>query len=102
MQNFTETSTYAANFLKSLASPHRLTLLCLLVEREMNVGELVQASNLQQSSVSQHLKILKEEGIIDYVRRHRVLTYRIIDKDAAKIFLILHNRFCPKDTQPNI
>lgn len=86
----------AAEFLKSLASPHRLRLLCLLVEGEKNVSELVKLSGLPQSSVSQHLKKLKDEGIVDFTRQHRILNYRIADKDAARIFVILHNRFCSK------
>lgn len=95
MQDLKLSSREAASFLKSLASPHRLRLLCLLVEQERSVTELVTSSGLPQSSVSQHLKKLKEEGIVDFVRAHRTLTYRIIDKDAARIFVVLHNRFCP-------
>ncbi len=96
MQDLILPSNDAADFLKSLASPHRLRLLCLLVEGEKNVSELVAGSGLPQSSVSQHLKKLKDEGIVDFTRTHRILTYRITDKDAARIFLVLHNRFCPK------
>ena len=48
-----------SRFLKSLASEHRLALLCFLVEKERSVTELVELSGLLQSSVSQHLKKLK-------------------------------------------
>ncbi len=95
MQDLRLPSNEAAEFLKSLASPHRLRLLCLLVEGEKSVSELIEGSGLPQSSVSQHLKKLKDEGIVDFTRNHRILNYRIIDKDAARIFVVLHNRFCP-------
>jgi DNA-binding transcriptional ArsR family regulator len=94
MQDLKSSSNEAAAFLKSLGNQHRLTLLYLLVEKERTVSDLVDASGISQSSVSQHLKKLKEEGIVDFTRNHRNLTYRIIDKDAARIFVILHNRFC--------
>lgn len=51
--------------LKALAHPARLRLLALLAERGSCIcGELVEAMPLSQATVSQHLKVLKEAGLI--------------------------------------
>ena len=94
MQDLKKSSCSASDFLKGLASPHRLEILCHLADKEKNVGELIDLTGMLQTSVSQHLKKLRDEGIVDYKRNHRTLTYFISDKDTKKILNILHNRFC--------
>jgi ArsR family transcriptional regulator, virulence genes transcriptional regulator len=86
----------AADFLKGLANPHRLNILCQLVEGEKNVTELITATNLPQTSVSQHLAKLRKEGIIDYRRDHRSLYYSISHDAVLKIMMILYESFCNK------
>ena len=44
-----------ADYLKLLAHPERLLMLCQMDEREVSVGELTELSGLSQSAVSQHL-----------------------------------------------
>ena len=51
----------AARMLRSLANPHRLQILCLLVEGELGVGELQRQVSLSQSALSQHLARLRAE-----------------------------------------
>jgi ArsR family transcriptional regulator len=54
-----------ASLARAIAHPARLRILSLLAERESCVcGELVDEFTLAQSTVSQHLKILKEAGLI--------------------------------------
>jgi ArsR family transcriptional regulator len=49
----------------ALAHPARVRLLRILVERRACVcGELVDCMSLAQSTVSQHLKVLKESGLV--------------------------------------
>lgn len=64
-------------FLKGLANPQRLLILCLLLEGERNVGELIAATGIAQTSMSQHLARLRAEGIVAVRRDHRALYYRI-------------------------
>ena len=55
----------AARWGRALAHPARLTILTLLAERETCVcGEIVDDLPLAQSTVSQHLRVLREEGLI--------------------------------------
>ena len=56
----------AAAHLKLLANEKRLLILCFLAARgEMTVGELVDAVELSQSALSQHLAKLRAENLVD-------------------------------------
>lgn len=94
LEHLKENAKLASDFLKGLASPHRLVLLCLLSEGEKSVSELQEATGLLQTSVSQHLKKLKDEGIVDFRRDHRTLHYKIVSPPVQKILGILHQEFC--------
>ena len=87
----------ASNFLKGLANPHRLLILCELAQGERTVTQLIEASGLAQTSMSQHLKKLKSEGIIEYRRDHRTLYYRIIHPHVQDIMDVLYEAFCKGD-----
>ena len=84
----------AAEFLKGLASSHRLLILCQLVEGEKKVSDLINATGIAQTSMSQHLAKLKAEGIVTFRRDHRTLFYRICNDAAGDIMQILHRHFC--------
>ena len=49
--------------MKLMSHPERLLMLCRMDEGEVSVGELVTLTGLSQSSVSQHLAMLREEGV---------------------------------------
>lgn len=83
-----------AGFLKGLASPHRLMILCTLVDGERNVGALMQATGIPQTSMSQHLAKLKEEGIVAVRRDHRNLYYRIDHPAVLELMATLYRHFC--------
>lgn len=68
----------AENFLQSLASRHRLLILChLLTHDESNVGTLVHKLRLTQSNLSRHLGLLREEGLVATRRDGATIYYRI-------------------------
>lgn len=74
-----------AGRLKLLSHPERLLMLCQLDEQEASVGQLVAISGLSQSSVSQHLAILREEGVVDCRAEAQTRYYRLIDGEMAAI-----------------
>jgi ArsR family transcriptional regulator len=60
-----QTDETLAKMAWAIAHPARVKLLRILIERSSCVcGELVELMPLSQSTVSQHLKILKESGIV--------------------------------------
>ena len=84
----------AAAFLKGLASPHRLLILCALAQGERNVSTLIAETGMAPTSMSQHLAKLKDEGVIDVRRDHRTLTYFIVHPAAVQVMDVLHAHFC--------
>lgn len=57
-------ATAMATRLKLMSHPERLLMLCRMDEGEVSVTELVELTGLSQSSVSQHLAMLREEGVV--------------------------------------
>ncbi|WP_230383005.1 ArsR/SmtB family transcription factor [Paracoccus shanxieyensis] len=84
----------ASGFLKGLANPQRLLVLCCLARGERHVGALVEATGIGQTSMSQHLARLKAEGIVAVRRDHRTLYYRIEHPAVAEIMQVLYRHFC--------
>ncbi|BDA85381.1 hypothetical protein Sa4125_29230 [Aureimonas sp. SA4125] len=71
-------------------------LLCKLLDLgEASVGSLAEAVGLSQSALSQHLTVLKEQGIVAYRRESQTLYYRIADPRIVALFSTLQGLFCP-------
>lgn len=70
---------------KIFSDPTRLRILEVLREKEHNVSELIEKLNLKQSTVSQHLKMLKECGAVVNRKNGRESIYMIRDKRIGKI-----------------
>jgi DNA-binding transcriptional ArsR family regulator len=84
----------AARLLRSLGNPHRLLVLCLLADGEMSVGALNESLPLSQSALSQHLAVLREEGLVTTRRDGQAIYYRVPAGPALKILEVLHENFC--------
>lgn len=84
----------AEDFLRALASRHRLMILCSLVEGERSVGDLVRRLGLTQSNLSRHLAMLREEGLVATRREGTVIHYRIASERVQPILIELHRLFC--------
>jgi len=81
--SFPETQTRLARQLKALAHPARLAIVQLLAERDECVcGEIVDDLPLAQSTVSQHLKALKEAGLVQGTVEGRRTCY-CLDSEAV-------------------
>lgn len=91
-----EKAEEAAEFLKLLANPHRLLILCHLVaEPEMAVGRIGDTVGLSQSALSQHLAKLREDGIVATRREAQTVFYRIADRNVARLLALLKDIYCP-------
>jgi DNA-binding transcriptional ArsR family regulator len=84
----------AESFLRSLASRHRLMILCSLVEGERSVGDLVRRLGLTQSNLSRHLAMLREEGLVATRRDGTVIYYRVGSERVRPILAELYRLFC--------
>ncbi|GAB1408780.1 metalloregulator ArsR/SmtB family transcription factor [Thermomonas brevis] len=84
----------ASALLKALASDKRLMILCLLVEGERSVGELNARLDLSQPALSQHLKVLRDEGLVDTRRDAQSILYSLVPGPAQRILQTLHDVYC--------
>ncbi len=84
----------AAEFLGLLSSPHRLRILCLLIEGEMSVGELAEATQMRQATVSQHLSLLRAHKIVSTRREGTTVFYSIEHPGAEAVIETLHRVYC--------
>jgi len=84
----------AAQLLRALSSPHRLMVLCVLSQGELSVGELNQRVPLSQSALSQHLAVLRQEGLVHTRRESQTIYYGLTEGPAMGIVKLLHGHFC--------
>jgi len=84
----------AARLLRALANNNRLMLLCLLVDGEHSVGELNARLDLSQSALSQHLAVLREDGLVTTRREAQTIFYALADGPAQRIIETLHGIYC--------
>lgn len=64
----------------ALGDPSRLLILYLLSEKDLFVNEIADAMDMPQSSVSRHLRVLRERSLVDTERQGTAVLYRLKDK----------------------
>ena len=84
----------ASDFLKSLANPVRLRILCLLVQGEAAVGDITEKLGARQSLISQHLALLRKDGMVRPRRDGQTIYYALADKRAERLIGVLYETFC--------
>lgn len=84
----------AARLLKIISHPHRLMILCALLEGKKNVTELTEIVGISQTAMSNHLARLRSAHIVDFVRYHRSLVYELVSPDTVRIIDTLCQIYC--------
>jgi len=90
----------AAELLRSIGSPYRLMILCLLMENEKTVTEICEAIGARQSLTSQHLTRLRLDGLVTAERRGHFAYYSLNDTLAKDIISTLYEHYCAKGVIP--
>ncbi|MFB9263275.1 ArsR/SmtB family transcription factor [Bradyrhizobium erythrophlei] len=93
---------HASELLKALANRHRLLIICQLIDGERSVGELAEFLNLRDSTVSQHLALLRKDGLVSARRDAQTIYYSIASEPAREVLKTLYQVFCapPKTGVP--
>jgi DNA-binding transcriptional ArsR family regulator len=94
---FEESAGRAATLLRLLGNEKRLMLLCQLADGELAVRDLQWRVGLSQSALSQHLALLREEGIVATRRERQTIYYRIVDHAAMRVIQTMAELFCPPE-----
>lgn len=84
----------ASDFLKTIGNRHRLLILCQLAQGEHSVGQLAEFLGIRDSTVSQHLALLRRDKIIVGRRDRQTIWYRIESQPAQQIMQVLYQSFC--------
>jgi DNA-binding transcriptional ArsR family regulator len=85
--------TDAAECLRTLAHPHRLRMVQMLLRDEYTVGELADACGIQSHMASEHLGRMKDRGLLEVERRGRNVYYRVAEEGLAGIMKCVEKRF---------
>lgn len=88
-----------AKMLKTMAHPIRLKILCLLQDGEMTVGEIHRQVQTTNANVSQHLNILRNQGIIDYRKDANFIRNQISEGRVVELIKTMHELFCSDEQQ---
>jgi DNA-binding transcriptional ArsR family regulator len=87
----------AARCLRVLAHPIRLQLIYLLGQGEQSVHELERQVQASQSSVSQHLNLLKDKDIVESRRAAQQVFYRLKDPRVLQLTSLTKELFCKEN-----
>ena len=88
----------AEEMLKALANRHRLMILCQLAEGERSVGDLAGFLALRDSTVSQHLALLRKDGLVATRRDGQTVWYSLASEPAARMIDALYRVYCAPDS----
>ena len=90
----------AADAMQAMGHPLRLKILCLVGSEELSVLEIVEAVGTTQSNVSQHLAVLREDGLVSTRREAQTIYYALAHGPAERIIAALHDLYCGNDAKP--
>lgn len=84
----------ASELMKALASEKRLMILCRLAEGEKPVGALAKLLQMRQAALSQHLALLRKDGLVAARRDGQTVYYSLASPAARKIIAVLYDLYC--------
>lgn len=88
-----------ADFCAALSDPTRIFILYALNERSQNVTELTNELGLLQPTISRHLKVLRERGLVFTERQGTVITYHLTDRRIIQAMDLLRSAMRDRLTQ---
>jgi len=80
------TSTHLADLFSALSDPTRLRIISVLLEGEMNVGEIASQLEMTESAVSHQLRGLRQMRLVCSRKNGRQVFYSLDDDHVAKLY----------------
>ena len=75
----------ASRMLRSMSNDRRLVILMLLRGKEMSVNDIAERIGLSQSALSQHLAILRSDGLVKTRRQAQSIFYSLASETAMTL-----------------
>lgn len=88
-----------ADFCAALSDPNRIFILYALNEQSQNVTELTNELGVPQPTISRHLKVLRERGLVFTERQGTVITYHLTDRRIIQAMDLLRSAMRDRLTQ---
>jgi DNA-binding transcriptional ArsR family regulator len=86
----------AAECLRTLAHPHRLRMVQMLLRGRYSVGELAEACEIPSHMASEHLRLMKRCGFLTLDKEGRKAYYQIAEPHLENIMACIEARFDPR------
>jgi DNA-binding transcriptional ArsR family regulator len=96
---FESAADRAAEYLKALANPWRLRILCTLVDGPLAVGVLASRIGAREALVSQHLMRLRAEGLVRTERFGQSVHYSLASRLTETIIAALYDAYCGPEAE---
>ncbi len=85
--------TQAAECLKTLAHPHRLRMVQMLLQGRYTVGELAEACEIPSHMASEHLRLMQRCGFLTSEKEGRNCYYHVAETHLANLMACVEARF---------
>ena len=83
----------AAECLRTLAHPHRLRMIQMLLRGEYTVGELAEACEIVPHMASEHLRTMQRSGFLDNRKEGQKRYYFVVEPHLENIMQCVEGRF---------
>lgn len=83
----------AAECLRTLAHPHRLRMVQMLLQGQYTVGDLAQACEIPSAMASEHLRLMQRCGFLSNSKDGRKVYYRVAEPHLQNILTCIESRF---------
>ena len=83
----------AAECLRTLAHPHRLRMVQMLLQGRYTVGELAEACEIRSHMASEHLRLMQRCGFLAAEKQGRFVYYTITEPQLKSIMACIEDRF---------
>jgi DNA-binding transcriptional ArsR family regulator len=83
----------AAECLKTIAHPHRLRMLQLLLDGRYTVGELADACEITSPMASEHLRLMQRCGFLEAQKEGRFVYYQVVEPHLENLIACIEGRF---------
>ena len=94
LERMEQNADRASQLLTAMANPKRLLILCNLLDREINVGDLAERVGLGQSPLSQHLSKLRAWGLVRTRRDGQQVNYALASEEVREVLTTLYKIYC--------
>ncbi len=89
----------AAECLRTLAHPHRLRMVQMLLQGDFTVGELAEACELPSAMASEHLRLMQRCGFLTSEKDGRSVYYKVSEPHLQNILECIEAKFGTKSVK---